>query len=102
MRAVPHGGDLALRRTRPGLVLEQLLFGEHTGTHFDAPMHWITGSDLPNNATDTIAAGEVHRAGLRDRLLGASARETRISCSPPIDWRAWEEQHGRIPPGAGC
>src|SRR6266568_6519043 len=23
MRAVPHGGNLALRRTRPGLVLEQ-------------------------------------------------------------------------------
>src|ERR671923_2477872 len=28
--------------------------GEHTGTHFDAPIHWITGKDLPNNATDTI------------------------------------------------
>ena len=30
--------------------------GEHTGTHFDAPVHWITGRDLPNNATDTIPA----------------------------------------------
>ena len=28
--------------------------GEHTGTHFDAPIHWISGRDLPNNATDTI------------------------------------------------
>ncbi len=28
--------------------------GEHTGTHFDAPIHWVTGKDLPNNATDTI------------------------------------------------
>ena len=28
--------------------------GEHTGTHFDAPVHWITGKDLPNNACDTI------------------------------------------------
>ena len=26
--------------------------GEHTGTHFDAPVHWISGKDLPNNATD--------------------------------------------------
>ena len=30
--------------------------GEHTGTHFDAPIHWISGKDLPNNAVDTIPA----------------------------------------------
>jgi len=28
--------------------------GEHTGTHFDAPVHWISGRDLPDNATDSI------------------------------------------------
>ena len=28
--------------------------GEHTGTHFDAPIHWVTGKDYPRNATDTI------------------------------------------------
>src|SRR4026209_2834279 len=28
--------------------------GEHTGTHFDAPIHWISGKDLPNNSVDTI------------------------------------------------
>src|SRR5450631_3201202 len=28
--------------------------GEHTGTHFDAPIHWVTGKDYPQNATDTI------------------------------------------------
>lgn len=27
---------------------------EHTGTHFDAPVHWISGRDLPNNTVDTI------------------------------------------------
>ncbi len=30
--------------------------GEHTGTHFDAPIHWITGKDLTNNALDTLLA----------------------------------------------
>ena len=30
--------------------------GEHTGTHFDAPVHWITGKDLPDNRCDTIPA----------------------------------------------
>ena len=33
-----------------------LRFGEHTGTHFDAPVHWITGKDLPDNPCDTIPA----------------------------------------------
>ena len=28
--------------------------GEHTGTHFDAPIHWVSGKDLPNNSVDTI------------------------------------------------
>src|SRR5215471_2830470 len=39
----------------PAWYWNNLTFGEHTGTHFDAPIHWITGRDLPNNATDTIA-----------------------------------------------
>src|ERR1700759_1132248 len=39
----------------PAWYWNNLSFGEHTGTHFDAPIHWITGRDLPNNATDTIA-----------------------------------------------
>src|SRR6202167_299271 len=30
--------------------------GEHTGTHFDAPIHWVSGKDFPNNTTDTIPA----------------------------------------------
>ena len=32
----------------PGWYWNNLSFGEHTGTHFDAPVHWITGRDLPN------------------------------------------------------
>ena len=28
--------------------------GEHTGTHFDAPIHWVSGRNLPNNSTDTV------------------------------------------------
>jgi kynurenine formamidase len=29
--------------------------GEHTGTHFDAPIHWVSGKDLPGNSVDRIA-----------------------------------------------
>src|SRR5688500_16783001 len=28
--------------------------GEHTGTHFDAPAHWISGRHYPDGATDKI------------------------------------------------
>src|SRR5262249_16883505 len=38
----------------PGWYWNSLAFGEHTGTHFDAPIHWHTGKDLPNNAVDTL------------------------------------------------
>src|SRR5690242_769132 len=38
----------------PGWYWNTITLGEHTGTHFDAPNHWVTGKDLPNNACDTI------------------------------------------------
>src|SRR6476619_6496583 len=38
----------------PAWYWNTLRFGEHTGTHFDAPIHWVTGRDLKENATDTI------------------------------------------------
>jgi kynurenine formamidase len=28
--------------------------GEHTGTHFDAPIHWVSGRDLPKNTVDLL------------------------------------------------
>jgi len=68
---------------------------EHTGTHFDAPIHWVSGRHLPNNATDTIP--------VRD-LIGPACV---IDCSrDAVDpdflltaarLRRWEKTHGRIP-----
>jgi hypothetical protein len=40
----------------PGWYWNNFSCGEHTGTHFDAPIHWISGKDLPNNSVDTIPA----------------------------------------------
>src|SRR5579864_8379588 len=42
----------------PAWYWNTLHLGEHTGTHFDAPVHWITGRDLPDNACDTIPPGK--------------------------------------------
>src|SRR6202045_4275481 len=38
----------------PAWYWNNIACGEHTGTHFDAPIHWVTGKDYPNNATQNI------------------------------------------------
>src|SRR5271168_5385448 len=38
----------------PGWYWNNISCGEHTGTHFDAPIHWISGSNLPNNTVETV------------------------------------------------
>ena len=38
----------------PAWYWNNITLSEHTGTHFDAPIHWITGRDLDENAVDTI------------------------------------------------
>ena len=67
----------------PAWYWNTLPLGEHTGTHFDAPVHWITGKDLPDNARDTIAP-RVHRPGLRHRRDGGCGGTSRF----PADARA--------------
>jgi kynurenine formamidase len=38
----------------PGWYWNNIAMGEHTGTHFDAPVHWVTGKDYADGFTDTI------------------------------------------------
>jgi kynurenine formamidase len=71
--------------------------GEHTGTHFDAPIHWISGRHLPNNSTDTIPAEHfVAAASVVDCTTEAAADADFLLTVPFL--RAWEERHGRIAP----
>jgi kynurenine formamidase len=83
----------------PAWYWNTLRMGEHTGTHFDAPIHWITGKDLPENDCDTIPVR---------RFVGPACV---IDVTPDVDRdgdflltperiEAWESEHGRIPPGA--
>ena len=70
--------------------------GEHTGTHFDAPVHWVTGRDLPNNALDSIAPGDfVAEAVVIDISAKAAADPDYLLTVD--DLLAWEREHGRIP-----
>ena len=50
--------------------------GEHTGTHFDAPNHWVTGQDGDDVAS--VPARAADRAGRRPRLLRAGRRGPRL------------------------
>lgn len=70
--------------------------GEHTGTHFDAPNHWVTGQDLDD-------VSQVPPA----RLVGPAAVvdvTDRVAADPDFlleidDLRAWEAEHGALPEG---
>jgi kynurenine formamidase len=83
----------------PGWYWNNFSCGEHTGTHFDAPAHWITGKDHPRNTVDTIDSKNFIAPAV---VVDASAQ---VAADP--DWlltvdflQAWEAQHGRIPAGA--
>lgn len=72
---------------------------EHTGTHFDAPAHWISGRDLPNNTVDTIPVEQfIGPACVIDCSQGAAADED-FELTPEVI-QAWEAEHGEIPAGA--
>jgi kynurenine formamidase len=73
--------------------------GEHTGTHFDAPVHWVSGKDLPNNSVDTIPPADfVGPACVVDCSREAATDPDFLLT---VDHLArWEAAHGRIPPRA--
>ena len=83
----------------PAWYWNTLRLGEHTGTHFDAPIHWVTGKDLPANACDTIPADRfIGPACVIDVTAEAAADADYII--EPARIEAWEREHGRIPAGA--
>ena len=83
----------------PGWYWNTITMGEHTGTHFDAPVHWVTGKDLSQNATDTIPV---------KRFVGpACVIDITRECAADNDFLltpehiiGWEASYGRIPQGA--
>ena len=83
----------------PAWYWNALSFGEHTGTHFDAPGHWISGRDLPDNKCDSISPGRFVGPAC---VIDVSAE---VSVNPdflltPTGIEEWESEFGRIPAGA--
>ena len=75
-----------------------LKLGEHSGTHFDAPQHWITGKDYPDGATDTIPPAHfVAAANVIDCSAQVAANSDFLLTADAV--RAWEAEHGAIGKG---
>ncbi|MGV8937746.1 MAG: cyclase family protein [Allorhizobium sp.] len=83
----------------PAWYWNNLSFGEHTGTHFDAPIHWFTGRDLALNTVDTLPTAHM--------MAPVCVIDCSADCAEDADFLltrdrvlAWEEVHGRVPSGA--
>lgn len=83
----------------PAWYWNTLSLGEHTGTHFDAPVHWITGKDLPDNTCDTIPVGRFVGPACVIDVSEQVAQDPDFLLAPD-HLAAWEEKHGRIPAAA--
>lgn len=70
---------------------------EHTGTHFDAPIHWITGKDLPNNSVDTAPPADFVAGAVVIDISEKAAADPDYLLTV-ADIKAWEAEHGHIPP----
>jgi kynurenine formamidase len=81
----------------PAWAWDVLELGEHTGTHFDAPIHWISGR-----------GGEDVASVPATRLVGPAVvidRSAEVASDPGYlltvaDIEAFEAEHGRIAPGS--
>jgi len=83
----------------PAWYWNTIRMGEHTGTHFDAPVHWTSGRDLPNNTTDTIPARQfIGAACVIDVTSEVAANEDYLLDVAALE--RWESRHGRIRRGA--
>jgi len=81
----------------PAWYWNNISMNEHTGTHFDAPAHWITGRDVPNGTVDALSPADfVHPAVVIDISAQSAADEDFVLTREFLE--AWEGRHGHIPP----
>ena len=83
----------------PAWYWNNIACGEHTGTHFDAPIHWITGRDLDDGATDTVYPQRFVAPACVIDVSKQCAKDERFLLTPK-HILAWEKKHGKIPKGS--
>ncbi len=83
----------------PGWYWRNFSCSEHTGTHFDAPIHWISGRDLPDATVDAIPVDAfVRPVAVIDCSKEAAADEDFLMT--PDFVQQWEGENGAIAPGS--
>jgi kynurenine formamidase len=83
----------------PAWYWNNISMGEHTGTHFDAPVHWVTGQHYEDGFTDTIPAQRLIAPAVVIDCSSEVAADPRFILTP-AHITAFEAEHGRIPAGA--
>jgi len=80
----------------PAWYWNNITTGEHTGTHFDAPIHWVTGQDKL----------DVSQVPVRQLIASAAVLDVTAEAAADPDFllevdhiRAWEQTHGALPAG---
>lgn len=80
----------------PAWYWNDISTGEHVGTHFDAPVHWVTGKDRI----------DVSEVPARQLIAPAVVIDKSADCAKNPDYllevddiRAWEKVHGDLPKG---
>jgi kynurenine formamidase len=80
----------------PAWAWDVLEIGEHVGTHFDAPIHWITGRDGEDVAS-VPPARLVGPAVVIDKSAEAADDPNYLLTADDV--RAFEAEHGDLPDG---
>jgi kynurenine formamidase len=80
----------------PAWYWNNITTGEHTGTHFDAPIHWVTGQN----------ADDVSQVAPKRLLAPAAVLDFSGEAAANPDFllevghiRSWESRHGKLPAG---
>ncbi len=82
----------------PFFAWNWMILGEHSGTHFDAPHHWITGKDHPDGYTDTLNAQRlIAPVNVIDCSAQSAADPDFLLTADGV--KAWEAEHGEISAG---
>jgi kynurenine formamidase len=80
----------------PAWYWNNISTGEHTGTHFDAPIHWVTGRD----------GADVSQVPVRQLVAPAVVLDVSAQAAQDADFllevahvKAFEAEHGALPAG---
>jgi kynurenine formamidase len=78
-----------------GFYAQKWTFAEHSGTHLDAPGHFVVGNRLADELEPHELFAPIVVVDIADRVAGNPDAEVL-----PRDLRRFERRHGRIPDGA--